>query len=240
MNNERDQLFNQPGDVADFSFDAAVARVFPDMIRRSVPGYDAQLGILGVIAARYAQPGTNLYDLGCSLGGATLAMRQQVTAPGSTIIAVDNAPEMLAKAQTVLEAAPAAGPSIQFTQGDVRNFPLTNASVVVFNYVLQFIPPTERLAVLQNAVAAMTPGAALIIAEKVPSAPLIDELHLDFKRANGYSELEIANKRTALENVMILDDIDTHTNRLEAAGLTSITLWHRSLNFVSLLALKPT
>ncbi len=88
---EKDRLYElSPTEAGDFVFDERVVRVFPDMIRRSVPGYGTIVPMIGMLARRYAQPGTRLYDLGCSLGAATLAMRAAVRAPGVEIVAVDN------------------------------------------------------------------------------------------------------------------------------------------------------
>ena len=91
MTDDQDQLYARPREmIVDFRFDDQVARVFPDMIRRSVPGYDTIIPMLGVFAEHYAQPNSNIYDLGCSLGAASLAIRQGVGERACTIIAVDN------------------------------------------------------------------------------------------------------------------------------------------------------
>ena len=78
---ERDRLFEttitEPGE---FVFDERVVRVFPDMINRSVPGYATVVSMTAMLARRYAQPNTRIYDLGCSLGAVTLAMRAAVRA----------------------------------------------------------------------------------------------------------------------------------------------------------------
>ncbi len=75
----KDQLFAAPiARLGDFSFDEQVADVFPDMIQRSVPGYSNILSAIGMMTERFAQPGSNLYDLGCSLGAATLMMRRHL------------------------------------------------------------------------------------------------------------------------------------------------------------------
>ena len=42
----------------------------------------------GLFAERFVQPNSNVYDLGCSLGTTTLALRSRITAPGVKIIAV--------------------------------------------------------------------------------------------------------------------------------------------------------
>ncbi|TAL06579.1 MAG: carboxy-S-adenosyl-L-methionine synthase CmoA, partial [Porticoccaceae bacterium] len=93
---ERDQLFARPlAEIAGFRFDHQVVAVFPDMIRRSVPGYETMVAMTGTIAERYALPGTRCYDLGCSLGASTLALRRGIGARDCTIIAADNAPAMI-------------------------------------------------------------------------------------------------------------------------------------------------
>ena len=82
MSDGRDRLYAEPqSDVEAFVFDGRVAAVFPDMIRRSVPGYGTVIAMTGVIAARYHQPGTAIYDLGCSQGASTLSMAGAVMSP---------------------------------------------------------------------------------------------------------------------------------------------------------------
>ena len=102
---QRDSIYAAPRTAIDaFTFDEAVARVFPDMLKRSIPGYTQIVAYLGLWAAEYAQPNSRIYDLGCSLGAATFAMRERVTQPNVTMVAVDNAPAMLAKLASTLEA----------------------------------------------------------------------------------------------------------------------------------------
>ena len=109
--NTTDSLFASPRDhIVDFAFDASVASVFPDMIRRSVPGYGEIIALTGLLAERYAQPGSRCYDLGCSLGAASLSMRRRIPHADCGIIAVDNAPAMLEQARANLEQAPTAAP----------------------------------------------------------------------------------------------------------------------------------
>jgi len=63
-------------------------------------------------------------------------------------------------------------------------------------------------------------------------------MYYNFKRLNGYSELEISQKRTALENVLIPDTINAHHQRMKQAGFSTSTVWFQCFNFVSLIALK--
>ena len=237
-----DRIYASPrAHLVDFAFDDAVAEVFPDMIRRSVPGYDAVISMLGVLAASHFVSGTRVYDLGCSLGAATLSVHQQLAGRQVGYVAVDNAEAMLDRCRENLgRHMPDA--NIEFVHADIRNVAPTNASVVLLNYTLQFIPPTDRLAVLKSVRAGLERGGALILSEKVRGKDEAEdhrlvELHHRFKAANGYSELEISQKRSALERVMQLDSLSEHDARLRAAGFSTVQPWFQCLNFVSLLAM---
>lgn len=239
----RDDLYALPqGQVVDFAFNAAVADVFPDMIRRSIPGYETVISLLGVLAKHYAQPHTAIYDMGCSLGAATLAMAVQVRDASIRYVCVDNSPAMVTRCTQIMQRHLPAG-AVQVECADIRTLPITNASVVVLNFTLQFLPPTDRLAMLQRIHAGLLPGGALILSEKLhyvdpQEQDLLTALHLAFKRANGYSELEISQKRAALEQVLIPDTYAQHVERLRAAGFTTVIQWFQAINFASFLAVK--
>ncbi len=243
FNSQKDTLFNHAEAVGAFQFDRSVAAVFPDMISRSVPGYHTILTGIGELTARYAQPNTRLYDLGCSLGAAALTMRRALAPDcGCEIIAVDNSPAMLERAQEYIDAWRSPIP-IQLRCEDVLETTIEQASVVVMNFTLQFIDPARREAVLKNIFKGLRPGGLLILSEKIHfedphQQAAIEHLHLQFKRANGYSELEISQKRAALENVLITDTLKTHLNRLKSVGFTSVGPWFQAYNFVSLTAFK--
>jgi tRNA (cmo5U34)-methyltransferase len=224
-----------------FTFDSAVARVFPDMIRRSVPGYAETVAMSGVIAGEYARDNTHLYDLGCSLGAVTLAMRHGVKATNCKILAVDNSEAMIEQAGHYL-ALDDGRVDVEFACADITQLSIENASVVALNYVLQFIPLDQRLDLLSNIAQGLNKGGALILSEKIcfsaDEQALQDELHLDFKRANGYSELEIAQKRSAIENVLVPETDADHVARLRQAGFSQVIRWYQCFNFVSYLAIK--
>lgn len=228
--------------VSDFVFDTAVADVFTDMINRSVPGYQTMLGLLGVIAAKYTQPNTNIYDLGCSLGGATLMLEKHVLAPDCKIIAVDNAPAMIEKCRQNLSNHPKTTP-VDMVCADVNELPVNNASLAVMNLTLQFIDTPLRLPLLKKIHAGLVTGGALFIAEKIrmpgdKAQTITTDLHHAFKKANGYSELEVAQKRTALENILIPETLETHIERLDKAGFSEIYPCFSCLNFAALFAIK--
>lgn len=228
--------------IGDFVFDESVVDVFPDMIRRSVPGYATVISMTGLLAARYARSGTTCYDLGCSLGATTLALGQGVAGTGCRIVAIDNAPAMIESCRAVLAEA-RLDASVVLRCADIRDVPIERASVVTLNYTLQFVPREERPALLRKIYDGLVPGGVLLLSEKIVfpdphEQNLISGLHLDFKRANGYSELEISQKRTALENVLIPETLAAHKTRLKNAGFDEATVWFQCLNFASLLAVK--
>jgi tRNA (cmo5U34)-methyltransferase len=240
---QRDTLFAQAHPMlVDFQFDERVASVFPDMIRRSVPGYGDIIALLGLFAEQYAQPDSQLYDLGCSLGAATLSLRRRIRVPNCRIIAVDNAAAMVARCREHIANDISPTP-VEVIEADIREVVIERASVVVLNFTLQFLPPAERLALLQTIHAGMLPGGVLLLSEKLrfddaASQAFQEQLHLAFKRANGYSEMEISQKRAALENVLLPDTLDEHRARLAQAGFAQVEPWFQAFNFASLAAFK--
>nr|WP_249186781.1 carboxy-S-adenosyl-L-methionine synthase CmoA [Pseudomonas sp. KB-10] len=232
-------------EVPDFVFNEDVVRVFPDMIKRSVPGYPTIVENIGVLAGQFAQPHTILYDLGASLGAVTQALRRHVKVDGCQVIAVDNSPAMVARCSEYLHAQDAMFQEllpVEVIEADILALDLQPASLVTLNFTLQFIPPEQRLELLTRIRQALLPGGALILSEKLrfedaAEHELLTELHVAFKRANGYSELEIAQKRSAIEKVMLPDSLEQHRERLLAAGFSKVLPWFQCLNFASLVAL---
>lgn len=227
------------GNVASFRFDDAVASVFPDMIQRSVPGYSNIIAMTGLIAGRHAVNHSRCYDLGCSLGASTLAMWSQLQTRPVTFVAVDNSEAMLARCRTLLPAE--AG--IELVCDALQDVVIDNASVVVLNFTLQFVPLAERASVIQGIYDGLLPGGALVLSEKICSdnpvmQALMTELHHDFKKANGYSDLEVSQKRTALDNVLVPETLAAHETRLQQAGFINSGVWFQCFNFMSLVAIK--
>lgn len=229
--------------VSDFKFDENVVKVFPDMLKRSIPGYENIIPMIGLIAERYVQPDSRVYDLGCSLGAATLAMRRRIKLPHVRMVAVDNSAAMIAKCCEVLAAGGDSPIPVHLVEANVQDIEIERASVVVLNFTLQFVEPALRNGVIQKIYDGLLPGGVMVLSEKIvlPTAAQDErfvELYYDFKRANGYSDLEIAQKRTALENVMILDTVAVHQARAAQAGFRTCEQWFQAFNFVSMLALK--
>lgn len=239
----RDTIYSDSlTNVAEFRFDDAVAAVFPDMIQRSVPGYSNIIAMTGLIAARHAQDNTRCYDLGCSLGASTLAMASQLKNRPLQFFAIDNSTAMLSRCQQATASLPATV-DIRLICDSLQNVTIENASVVVMNFTLQFVPIDERDAAIKNIYDGMLPGGALVLSEKIyfenpVMQSLTTELHHAFKMANGYSEMEVSQKRSALENVLLPETLASHELRLRRAGFENFGVWFQCFNFMSLVAIK--
>ncbi|MFT7286966.1 MAG: tRNA (cmo5U34)-methyltransferase [Halieaceae bacterium] len=243
MTDRPDTLFSDPLRApGPFRFDRDVVAVFPDMIQRSVPGYATVIAMSGLLAGRFAQAHSTLYDLGCSLGASTLSMRRHVQDKDCRIVAVDSSAAMLSRCRELVAADTGTTP-VELREEDIGATAIDDASMAVLNYTLQFIPIEARLPLLSRIYDALKPGGILVLSEKVLfddaalNAINID-LHHDFKRAHGYSDLEIAGKRSALENVLMPETLSCHRQRLAAAGFRSSDVWFQCFNFASLIALK--
>lgn len=243
MSNEHDNLFAKSRAVTSgFRFDEQVVKVFPDMIARSVPGYELVIPMIGMLARRYAQPDTQIYDLGCSLGAASLAMSQAVRASGTKIIAVDNSKAMVERFKKSSTISSGTVP-IDVRLENMLNTKIEKASVVVLNFTLQFLDCDQRQTLIDQISAGMRTGGVLIISEKIcfeDEQEQSDQTawHHDFKRAQGYSELEIAQKRNALEDVLRPETQASHFKRLQQAGLTMPRCWFQCFSFASYIAFK--
>ncbi len=235
---DKDTIYASEKSTVDlFQFDDQVANVFPDMISRSVPGYNAIIAMIGDITKRFSQSHSYCYDLGCSLGAASKVMSEHITRDHCEIIAIDNSPAMIERCQGYNI------PKTTFICSDILEVSLSPASIVVLNFTLQFIPLDLRDQLLMKISKALLPGGVLILSEKIcfdnpDYQELMTELHHQFKRDNGYSDLEIAQKRTALEKVLIPESVATHKNRLANCGFQQIEQWFQCFNFASFIAIK--
>lgn len=235
----KDTIFDKPNkNVHDFVFDEQVATVFENMVNRSVPGYKTMLEMMPLFAQTYAQKNTNIYDLGCSLGAVSLALdlsRDEKT----TIVSVDNSPEMIKKCQKNLKNLK----NNQVICADINDFKIENASLVVLNLTIQFITPKKRQALIEKIYQGLNKNGVLIVSEKIHFENIEEHniqnaLQINFKLANGYSQLAVAQKRQALENTLKTDSIQIHLARLKSAGFKQSFSWFQCFNFASLFAVK--
>ena len=238
----QDNIFASPlSEIVDFVFDDKVVDVFPDMINRSVPGYGTIINLIGIVAQEYSKPNTRLYDLGCSLGAASLSMRHRLTTAGCEIISVDNAQAMIERLNKILLRDNSQTP-VQTICANIQDVEINNASVIVMNFTLQFIPLDERKKIMMKIYKGLNKGGCLILSEKLAfdedENKIQIELHHAFKKSNGYSDLEVAQKRSALENVLIPETEETHIQRLKETGFSQVFSLFQCFNFASFIAIK--
>lgn len=240
-----DSLYKQPmSTIRPFVFDREVTQVFDDMINRSVPGYQTMLEMIGILTKHYTTARSNLYDLGCSTGASSLAISVNTRVDDTCLILVDNARPMIEAANTLFAKHPNSKQKVQILCDDIMNIKMNNASLICLNLTLQFIPVDHRQTLINNCFSALNPGGALILTEKVTSKDTAQEalrsrLHSHYKQANGYSKLEISQKRTALEDTLIPDTDDIQIDRLHNAGFSQTEIFFHCLNFSGYLAVKP-
>lgn len=229
-------------ELVDFSFDEKTVSVFPDMINRSVPGYSLMQSLTGLLAGERVTPGSRVYDLGCSLGASSLAVLNSVDHHDYELILVDQSQPMISQARKLLENSQRRVP-VKFLSADLREVEISDASLVILNLVLQFLPLEMRDACIRNIYRGLLNDGVLLISEKIrppthSDQVIVDQLYRDFKKRSGYSDLEISQKRQALENVMRPESIEIHRQRLEKAGFSTVLTLMQALNFVTLLAIK--
>jgi len=241
---EQDELYSQPREaIAGFVFDEAVVSVFEDMIGRSVPGYTTLLSMFPVLTRSFVTPDSICYDLGCSLGAATLAMQQGIQEESVKLIAVDNSQAMIEACQLLIAQHKNSKVDVCVKLADINTVDINNASLVMMNFTLQFIAKEQRQTLIKKIYQGLNSGGALVLSEKIKMPQVMDQdrltaLHHAFKKANGYSELEISQKRSALENVLIAETVEQHISRLKQAGFSEVLVWFQCFNFVSFLAVK--
>ena len=240
---DEDQIFaEKQRAIKDFNFGEKTAAVFDDMLNRSVPFYGEMQRMIGEIAAEFAVEGSNVYDLGCSTCTTFIALDRLVK-QGVRFVGVDSSQAMLDKAREKL------------TQyGVTRDYELQcadlnqpvhieNASLVIMNLTLQFVRPLYREKLIQGIAKGTRKDGCLVLVEKVLSKDstlnrFFIKYYYAFKQRNGYSDLEISQKREALENVLIPYRVEENSELLTNNGFSHCELFFKWYNFCGLIAIK--
>jgi tRNA (cmo5U34)-methyltransferase len=238
----RDQVFADKRPPGDFKFTPQVAQVFDDMVSRSVPFYGEMQRMTAEIAGQFGREGTKLYDLGCATG-TTFAILDPVLPPGVGFVGIDNSQSMLDQAHAKLEDMKSRR-SVELVCADLHDrLSIENASVVVMTLTLQFVRPLYRERLIKQIFDGMVSKGCLIIFEKlVLPDSMLNRMYIEFyyemKRRNGYSEVEIAKKREALENVLVPYRVEENVALLRDSGFQHVEEFFRWYNFCGLLAVK--
>jgi len=235
---KKDELFAEPyAQIKAFAFDEKVVSVFPDMISRSVPGYDTILKGIAMLAMKYVQPATKVYDLGASLGAVSLTVDQAMGAQSIEIHAVDNSEPMISALQHSLSQIELNN-QIRPHLADIANTSINQASMVVSNFTLQFIPVEQRSLMCESIYTGLNHGGVFVLSEKIQSSESMIDYYHGYKKINGYSDMEIAQKRQALEDALRPDTLQVWQDRLAKAGFKQVEVWFKAFNFVSIVCVK--
>ena len=240
---KRDKVFAEKKDrIEPFAFNREVTAVFDDMLNRSVPLYQESIERQAQMSQAFFQEKTRIYDLGCSHGNLGVLIAEQFGSIPFTMVGVDSSYPMIEKYQARLNKIENAH-RIDLVCGLLEDIQIENASVVLINLTLQFLALSKRDKLIEKIFQGLLPRGILLVTEKIIAPSLsINELEQDFyrrfKRENGYSELEISQKRDALEKVLIPETIEIHQQRFLDAGFSAVDVWVKWFNFASMIAIK--
>ena len=233
------ESFTRP---SDFKFSSKVAGVFDDMVNRSVPFYEEMQRMVGELTADHYKDETNIYDLGCSTGATLIHMNESIP-PHIQFIGIDDSPDMLEKCREKLKEHGFERP-VKLEVADLNGkVNIHNASVVVLCLTLQFVRPVNREKLVRSIYNGMVSGGAVIVIEKILAEDStfnrdFIKYYYDMKRRNNYSEMEISQKREALENVLIPYKLSENVMMLREAGFTQVEVFFKWYNFSGFIAKK--
>ncbi|MEJ2136170.1 MAG: carboxy-S-adenosyl-L-methionine synthase CmoA [Desulfofustis sp.] len=240
----KDRLYQVDTVPEDFDFNERVVEVFDDMLDRSIPCYKKVIRETGRLLAAHLNPGDLVCDLGCATGTALFYFARELEDQRLRFVGLDSSPAMLAKVRLKAEFY-AKDYAVSFQKADITKINMEGTGAFILNYTLQFIRPVLRPSLITQLYDNLRPGGLLILSEKTIledkrlNRTFID-IHHDFKRAQGYSDLEIARKREALENILIPFTLEENMEMLAGAGFKPITTFLQWFNFSSFVALKPS
>lgn len=242
MERKQDRLYHIDTTPEDFDFNHRVAEVFDDMLDRSIPCYQEVISGVASLLDSHLEPGDLVCDLGCATGTSLLALARLLDHKHLTFIGIDNSTPMLDKARLKTELF-AHTDNISYRKQDIVDLQLPNTGAFVLNYTLQFIRPLLRPLLLERLQTNLRPGGLLLLSEKTVleqktlNRSFIDIYHR-FKREKGYSALEIAKKREALENILIPFSAEENQKLLFDAGFVEVNIFFQWFNFCSMVAVK--
>jgi tRNA (cmo5U34)-methyltransferase len=234
----RDALFAQPI-VKKFEFDQSVASVFDDMLSRSVPFYDEVRHLIIALILAHQEEGKRVLDLGSSTAKFLIDLHSKMGC-NMELKGIDNSTAMVELAR---QKSKGYGANITLEYGDMLDYPYGGEDIIIANYTLQFIRPMQRLGLVKKIADGLRGDGLFIFSEKV----IFEEKKLDkdiidiyyaYKKGQGYSEYEIAQKREALENVLVPFTIEENIKMCQEAGFSSVNTLFQWANFVTFVAKK--
>ena len=238
MNTPKDEVFNKPISKQ-FEFDEEVASVFDDMLNRSVPFYKENLNLQIDILKNFLDKNDKIVDLGSSTGTFLIELAKK-TDKKLSLIGIDNSPAMIKRAA---HKAKAFGVEVNFVEADFLEYDFSNSKAIVANYTVQFVRPLKREKLIKKIYDSLVNEGIFLMSEKLITEnkklnKIMIDLYYDYKKKMGYSEYEIAQKREALENVLIPYTMNENIEMLKNAGFKDIEVIFRWNNFATFIAFK--
>jgi len=233
----KDKIFNKPIQKQ-FEFDEEVANVFDDMLNRSVPFYKENLNLQINILKKFLKENDKVIDLGSSTGTFLIELSKKIK--NLNLLGIDNSPAMVQKAKL---KAKAFGSNAKFIEADFLEYDLSNSKAIIANYTIQFVRPLKREKLIQKIYNSLKNDGIFLMSEKLITEnkklnKIMIDLYYDFKKEMGYSEYEIAQKREALENVLIPYTMNENLQMLQNAGFKDVEIIFRWNNFATFIAFK--
>lgn len=238
----KDKVFDKVREASDFKFGNEVVDVFDDMVSRSVPYYDEIQRMIAEVGQDFASSGSQLYDLGCSTG-ASLVLLDKLVDPAVKFIGLDDSAEMLKKCDEKLQANGIQRNYELYISDFNEGLTIENASFVNLCLTLQFIRPMNRESILKSIYKGLNKDGCLMLTEKVLGENslfnrLFIKYYYNMKRRNNYSEMEISQKREALENVLIPYTLEENIALLKKCGFKKVDVFFKWYNFTGIIAVK--
>jgi tRNA (cmo5U34)-methyltransferase len=242
---ETDKLFAEARvRNGDFTFGEETAAVFDDMLDRSVPFYPEIQRMIGELASDFAVDGSAIYDLGCSTANTFLAVGAMLRPELNVrFVGLDSSEEMLRKADQKLAATQFPWPYTLTPQDLNDGLHIEGASVALMVLTLQFVRPLNREALVSSVYRGLNHNGCFLLVEKILGEHstfnrLFINHYYEMKRRKGYSDLEIAQKREALENVLIPYRLEENKRLLRHVGFQHVDVFFKWYNFCGIIAIK--
>lgn len=242
-----DKVFSEEiTSIRPFEFNEKVAHVFDDMAERSIPFYKEVQKMVTGLALTFFQEGSSIYDLGSSTATTISLISQGLKdhkIDNYEIHGIDSSAAMCREAEVKLKSVSADMKKVHIEEGDLIDCQIKNASVVIMNYTLQFIDPLKREKIISNIYRGLRHNGVLLISDKMlqsntDTSRIFIEHYYDMKRTNGYSELEISQKREALENVLIPYSVKEEEKLFRNCGFEAVDTFFTWYNFSSFICMK--
>jgi tRNA (cmo5U34)-methyltransferase len=244
-----------------WQFDDEVARVFDNMLQRSIPDYETMREMVTELGAQFIEYYSNVLDIGTSRGDQiarflSKGYEDQVERileddvpgiEGAEYIGIEISDPMIEAASRRFDGVN----NVAIIKHDIREGlpinkwldPGDRLSLVTAVLTMIFVPVEARYRVLSDIHRHLETDGALIMVEKViGEGPAMDELlvgqYQAFKARQGYTDEDIERKRLSLEGVLVPLQLSSHVANLKAVGFTHVDTFWRCLNFVGIIAVK--